>query len=217
MNDTDNLNRDGKDEVMRIRKYANRRLYSPATSEFVTLVDLARMVKAKQDFVVEDAKTGQDLTSSILIQIIAEQEAKGEHLLPLGYLRQLIHFYGQDVGDNLNRYLEQSMQTFANHQRQMTSQMTELLDPKASPMQVLAERNMELFRGAMNTWTPFTPAQQSSRTDSGNEKGSEKVPGATAGSAAGSAAEPAADAEELNNLRSKLELLQQRMDELERR
>src|SRR5579862_8964296 len=99
-----------------VKKYANRRLYNTATSSYVTLDDLAKLVKEGGDFVVYDAKTGEDLTRSVLTQIIVEQEQKGgQNLLPIGFLRQLISFYGDSMQFLVPGYLEQAMIAFAKN------------------------------------------------------------------------------------------------------
>src|SRR5262249_33707608 len=102
-----------------IKKYANRRLYNTATSSYVTLDHLCQMVKDGVDFVVFDAKSGEDITRSVLTQIIVEEESKGQNLLPINFLRQLISFYGDNLQFLLPRYLEQSMESFALNQEQM--------------------------------------------------------------------------------------------------
>src|SRR6195256_6685786 len=102
-----------------VKKYANRRLYNTATSSYVTLDDLATLIKEGGDFVVHDAKTGEDLTRSVLTQIIVEQEQKGQNLLPISFLRQLIGFYGDSMQFLVPGYLEQAMVSFARNQEQM--------------------------------------------------------------------------------------------------
>src|SRR5687767_15839686 len=99
-----------------IKKYANRRLYHTGTSTYVTLEDLARMVKDGEDFTVTDAKTGEDITRAVLGQIIFEQESRGQHLLPIAFLRQLIRFYGDQMQTLLPSYLESSLRNFSTNQ-----------------------------------------------------------------------------------------------------
>jgi polyhydroxyalkanoate synthesis repressor PhaR len=195
--------RDPPQGVLRIRKYANRRLYNPETSEFVTLADLAAMVRAGREFVVEDAKSGEDLTSSILIQIIAEQEAGGENLLPLGYLRELIGLYGRGMGTYLTEYLEQSLRTFVSGQRQVADQMQGLLGAAGSPIQDLAQRNLDAFRKSMESWAAVGLRGQ-------------KPPASPPSSATAKATEPGKTGE-LEVLQRELEALRHRVDELERR
>jgi len=141
-----------------IKKYANRRLYNTATSSYVTLDHLSQMVKEGMDFVVYDAKTGEDITRSVLTQIIVEEEAKdGQHLLPIGFLRQLIGFYGDSLGGLVPRYLESSMQVFARNEEQMRSVMQNALDGMF-PIQQFEEmnkQNMAIFESAMKMFAPF--------------------------------------------------------------
>jgi polyhydroxyalkanoate synthesis repressor PhaR len=106
-----------------VKKYANRRLYNTATSSYVTLDDLATMIKEGGDFVVKDAKTGEDLTRSVLTQIIVEQEQKGQNLLPISFLRQLISFYGDSMQVLVPGYLEQAMVAFARNQEQIRNNL----------------------------------------------------------------------------------------------
>lgn len=111
-----------------IKKYANRRLYNTATSSYVTLDDLCKMVKDGVDFAVYDAKTGEDITRSVLTQIIVEQEGKGDNLLPIGFLRQIIGFYGDNMQHTmLPRYLDHSMQLFSENQERMQAHMRNAL------------------------------------------------------------------------------------------
>lgn len=118
-----------------IKKYANRRLYNTATSSYVTLDHLCQMVKNGEDFVVHDARTGEDITRSVLTQIIVEQESKnGQNLLPIGFLRQLIGFYGDQLSSVLPRYLEHSIQAFRRNEKQMRQHMAELF-----PLSLLEE------------------------------------------------------------------------------
>jgi len=155
------------DEPTVIKKYANRRLYNTGTSTYVTLEDLAEMVKDGEDFVVRDAKTGEDLTHSVLTQIIFEQEGKtGQAMLPISVLRQLISFYGDQMQMVLPSYLEHSMALFAREQEHIREQMTSMvgkspLDIMTSGQQMVEEqtrRNMEMFQNAMQMFSPFTAA-----------------------------------------------------------
>jgi len=137
-----------------IKKYANRRLYNTATSSYVTLDHLCQMVKDNEDFVVYDAKSGEDITRSVLTQIIVEEESKGgQNLLPIGFLRQLIGFYGDQLGGVLPRYLEYSMQAFQRNEEQMRQYMSGLFP--FNPLEEMNKQNMALFEGAMKMFTPF--------------------------------------------------------------
>ena len=142
-----------------IKKYANRRLYHTGTSTYVTLEDLARMVKAGEDFVVTDAKSGEDITRAVLGQIIFEQEGRGQHLLPIAFLRQLIGFYGNSMQTVLPSYLESALTSFSRNQDQLREQMTRAF--KGDAIGLIEEhtrRNMELFSEAMRMWVPFAAA-----------------------------------------------------------
>src|ERR1700685_3739747 len=116
-----------------IQKYANRRLYNKATSTYITLDDLAGMVREGVDFVVYDAKTGEDITRKVLTQIIFEEESRGQNLLPIQFLRQLIRFYGDQMQAFLPSYLELSLDSFIRQQERLRSQFTSLNPAAAIP------------------------------------------------------------------------------------
>jgi polyhydroxyalkanoate synthesis repressor PhaR len=139
-----------------VKKYANRRLYNTATSSYVTLDDLAEMIKDGGDFVVHDAKTGEDLTRSVLTQIIVEQEQKGQNLLPISFLRQLISFYGDSMQFLLPGYLEQAMVAFAKNQEQMrnTLRATFGIFPFGQ-FEEMGKQNMALFERALQMLSPY--------------------------------------------------------------
>jgi polyhydroxyalkanoate synthesis repressor PhaR len=144
------------DEPTIIKKYANRRLYHTGSSSYVTLDDLARMVKDGEDFVVTDAKTGEDITRAVLGQIIFEQETRGQHLLPIAFLRQLIRFYGDSMQAILPSYLETTLAAFTKNQDQLREQMARTFQGDAfGVMEEQARRNMEMFSEAMRMWMPF--------------------------------------------------------------
>ncbi|MGA0594172.1 polyhydroxyalkanoate synthesis repressor PhaR [Enterovirga sp. CN4-39] len=143
-----------------IKKYANRRLYHMGTSTYVTLEDLAAMVRAGEDFVVNDAKTGEDITRSVLAQIMFEQESKGgqQNLLPTTFLRQLIRFYGDSMQALVPRYLEFSMDHLTRDQQKLRDQMEKTFGPSAfHAMEDQVRANMTFFTEAMRMWSPFTP------------------------------------------------------------
>lgn len=139
-----------------IKKYANRRLYNTATSSYVTLEHLAKMVKDGEDFAVYDAKSGEDITRSVLTQIIVEEEAKGENLLPTGFLRQLIGLYGGNMQMLVPQYLEHAMQTFAHNQEQMSEMLRGSMGGMfpLKHMEELNKQNMAVFQQAMKMFTP---------------------------------------------------------------
>ncbi|ARN83307.1 polyhydroxyalkanoate synthesis repressor PhaR [Methylocystis bryophila] len=149
-----------------IKKYANRRLYDTGTSTYVTLEDLAAMVKRGEDFVVSDAKTGEDITRSVLAQIIFEQESKdGQSLLPISFLRQLIRFYGDSMQMLVPSYLEFSIDKFTRDQQKFREQINTALGvagPFGEPtrqafaaMEEQTRKNMAVFRQALSILNPF--------------------------------------------------------------
>jgi polyhydroxyalkanoate synthesis repressor PhaR len=139
-----------------VKKYANRRLYNTATSSYVTLEDLAKMIKEGGDFIVHDAKTGEDITRSVLTQIIVEQEQKGQNLLPISFLRQLIGFYGDSMQFLVPGYLEQAMVSFSRNQGQMrdTLRATFGLFPFGQ-FEEMGKQNMALFEQALKMLSPY--------------------------------------------------------------
>jgi polyhydroxyalkanoate synthesis repressor PhaR len=165
-----------KDEPVVIKKYANRRLYNTGTSTYVTLEDLAEMVKKGEDFSVQDAKTGEDITHSVLTQIIFELENKdGQNMLPISFLRQLISFYGDQMQMIVPSFLEQSMIAFTKEQERFREQLKAAFGK--SPMEMMkittpmkaiedqARRNIEMFQNAMRLFTPFPNAPQAAEPE----------------------------------------------------
>jgi polyhydroxyalkanoate synthesis repressor PhaR len=140
-----------------VKKYANRRLYNTATSSYVTLDDLANMIKGGGDFVVHDAKTGEDLTRSVLTQIIVEQEQKGgQNLLPISFLRQLISFYGDSMQFLVPGYLEQAMVAFARNQEQMRKNLRATFGIfPFGHFEEMGKQNMALFEQALKMLSPY--------------------------------------------------------------
>ena len=140
-----------------IKKYANRRLYNTGTSTYVTLEDLAKMVKKGEDFVVYDAKTGEEITRSVLTQIIFEQENKeGQNLLPIAFLRQLIRFYGDSMQMLVPRYLEVSIDSLTREQEKFRQQMAQAFGVGAfTSLEEQVRRNMEMFERAFAMFAPF--------------------------------------------------------------
>jgi polyhydroxyalkanoate synthesis repressor PhaR len=194
----------GEKAPIKIKKYANRRLYNTATSSYVTLDHLCQMVKQGQDFIVHDAKTGEDITRSVLTQIIVEEEAKGgQNMLPVSFLRQLISFYGDNLQALVPRYLENSMAAFARNQEQMRKYMTDAFGmlPFGQQLEEMGKQNMALFQNALRMFSPFKfPGQ-------GGEPPGE-------GQAAGA---PPAGEGELTQLREQLAALQRRLDDLQKK
>src|ERR1700757_5298158 len=149
------------EEPVTIKKYANRRLYNTGTSTYVTLEDLAAMVKAGEDFLAYDAKTGEDITRSVLAQIIFEQENKaGQNLLPTTFLRQLIRFYGDSMQMVVPKYLEQSIDTLTREQEKFRKQLASTLSGTPfAPLVEQVRRNMELFEKTFSMFKPFAPTR----------------------------------------------------------
>lgn len=159
--------------VVKIKKYANRRLYNTATSSYVTLENLCQMVKDGQDFVVEDAKSGEDITRGVLTQIIFEEESKGgQQLLPIGFLRRLISFYGDSLQTLVPSYLEISMTSFQRNQDQMRQYMAESFG-EMFPFRSIEEmgrQNMVMFQRAMTMFNPFVAGMTDADKQAGGDK-----------------------------------------------
>jgi polyhydroxyalkanoate synthesis repressor PhaR len=193
---------DKAQEPVTIKKYANRRLYNTGTSSYVTLEDLAVMVKKGEDFVVYDAKTGEEITRSVLAQIIFEQENKeGQNLLPINVLRQLIRFYGDSMQMLVPRYLEVSIESLTREQEKFRQQLSQTFG--VTPFGALEEqarRNMEMFERAFAMFTPFAR-----REAAGAATGDKPA------RPAGSAGE---GGEEINDLKRQMEEMQRRLDKL---
>jgi polyhydroxyalkanoate synthesis repressor PhaR len=185
-------------EPVVIKKYANRRLYNTAASSYVTLDHLSDMVREGVDFVVLDAKTGEDITRSVLTQIIFEQESRGQNLLPVQFLRRLIRFYGDQMQGFLPPYLEMSMESFAKAQETMRENMSRAFGA-TTPMAAFeeqAQRNMALFQQALSMWSPFAA-------------------GAPGSAPKANASEDAKD-QQLADLRKQMEAMQKQLDAMAR-
>ncbi|WP_157016529.1 polyhydroxyalkanoate synthesis repressor PhaR [Mesorhizobium xinjiangense] len=198
-----------KDDTVVIKKYANRRLYNTGTSTYVTLEDLAEMVKRGEDFTVQDAKTGADITHPVLTQIIFELENKdGQNMLPVSFLRQLISFYGDQMQMVVPSFLEQSMIAFSKEQERLREQMKDAFGKSpvemmnaASPMKAIEEqtrRNIELFQNAMRMFTPFPPSNGEQPRDAG----------------AGESANGDDKATELRELKDQIAAMQRKIDQM---
>jgi polyhydroxyalkanoate synthesis repressor PhaR len=194
---------DGEQKVAIVKKYANRRLYNTGSSRYVTLDDLSQMVRQGQHFVVHDAKTGEDLTRSILTQIILEEDGKGRNLLPISFLRQLISFYDDSLRVFLPRYLELSMENFAGNQEQIRRYIEGTLG-RFFPMnqfEDMARQNMALFQRAASLLNPLTG------------KDGERGQQASAGTAAPSS-EAHDTSMQIKELNERIEALQKQLGEL---
>ena len=186
------------DQPVTIKKYANRRLYNTGTSTYVTLEDLAAMVKGGEDFIVHDAKTGEDITRQVLAQIIFEQENKeGQSMLPIAFLRQLIRFYGDSMQMLVPRYLEVSIDSFTREQEKFRQQMAQAfgVGPFA-PIEDQVRRNMEMFERAFSMFTPFARREQQAVTEAGKAQAS------------------ATEGAEIHDLKRQMEEMQKRLDRL---
>jgi len=174
-----------------VKKYANRRLYNTESSSYITLENLADMVREDRDFVVYDAKSGEDITRSVLTQIIVEEEGKGKAMLPTTFLRQLIGFYGNNMQSVVPRFLEQSMSSFARQQESLREAVQKTISPFLPPgMEDVGRKNLEMMERAMTLFTPFYPPQGEAKAE-----------------------EPAANEyqEEIESLQAEVERLQQQL------
>jgi polyhydroxyalkanoate synthesis repressor PhaR len=184
-----------------IKKYANRRLYNTQTSSYVTLDHLAAMVKEGTEFEVQDARTGEDITRSVLTQIIFEEEAKGQSLLPIKFLRQLIRFYGDSLQSFVPGYLDMSMDGFTKNQGAMRDRIAEAMGGGNQMVENLTRQNMALFENAMKMFVPFGAGM-----------------GATTAKAETPSAKPAAKpTEDISELKEEMEAMRRQLAELSQR
>jgi polyhydroxyalkanoate synthesis repressor PhaR len=167
---------EGKPAPVVIKKYANRRLYNTSTSSYVTLDDLSHMVKAGREFLVYDAKSGDDITRAVLTQIIVEEEQKGQNLLPIGFLRQLISLYGDSMQWMVPRYLDQAMSAFALNQDQMRKSLQQTFGGifPFGKLEEMGKQNLALFEQTMKMFSPFpgpggAPAKGEEKPAAGGE------------------------------------------------
>ena len=183
-----------------IKKYANRRLYKTGTSTYVTLEDLAAMLKNDDDFVVVDAKTGEDITRSVLTQIIFEQENKGQNLLPITFLRQLIRFYGDSIQNLIPTFLDFSIDSLVRDQEKLRQQMTGAFGSNAAlgALGDQVRRNTEMFEQAMRMFLPFGVGGGAAAPRTGEEKNKAAT------------GEPS----DIDALRRQLDEMQKRLDKL---
>ena len=180
-----------------VKKYANRRLYNTSTSTYVTLEELAQMVRDKIEFTVIDAKSGNDLTRQVLTQIIFEEESKGQNLLPIKFLRQLIGFYGGGMQDMVPQFLEMSLDSFTSNQERLLQQLNSTF--AGNPFDVLkdqAQQNMQLFSDAMQMFTGMA-----TRTGGTSPEGSGPEPAA-------------ASSEDISSLKEQLQSMQEQIEKL---
>ena len=185
-----------------IKKYANRRLYNTKSSTYVTLEHLAEMVKDGIEFEVRDARTGENITRSVLTQIIFEEEAKGQNLLPIRFLRQLIKFYGDSLQAFVPGYLDLSMESFAKHQDEMRRRMTEAFGGGGQALEAMARQNLALFEKTMRMFAPFG--------HSAREPQSERRPDNSSGPA------KPASSDEVTELKEQIEAMRRQLAEIVR-
>jgi polyhydroxyalkanoate synthesis repressor PhaR len=199
-------------KVAIVKKYANRRLYNTASSSYVTLDELCQMVRDGHEFLVFDAKTGDDITRSVLTQIILEEDAKGRNLMPIGFLRQLIDLYDDNLNAVVPRYLEVSMENFARHQEQMREYMQETVGrffplkqlEAMNPFEDIARQNMAMFQQAAKMFTPASGARAEDKAAKAEAAAQE------------SAAEAEALGRQVQHLREEMESLQRQMTSLQK-
>lgn len=191
----------GGGEPVVIKKYANRRLYNTESSSYVTLDYLSQLVKDGKDFVVYDAKIGEDLTRSVLTQIIFEEESKGQNLLPIKFLRQLIRFYGDSLESALPQYLDMSMERFCRDQEAMREHMQGALGSQAmmKPFEEMARQNVAMFQQAFKTLSPFAAQTGTGKGDSAQKEEKE---------------ENRQESTELDELREQLESMKNKLDDI---
>ena len=216
---SDNKTASGKsgDERVVIKKYANRRLYNTASSSYVTLEHLSEMVKKGVDFVVYDAKTNEEITRSVLTQIIFEEESRGQNLLPIQFLRQLIRFYGDSMQALVPSYLELSLDSFTQQQERMRKQFADTLGGAMGGgvgkaglgyFEDQVRQNMMLFDRAMKMFSPFTfPAQPGA-------PGQSESTAAPAAQAQPQTQPQAQEDESLNDLKRRIEEMQAQIAKL---
>jgi polyhydroxyalkanoate synthesis repressor PhaR len=196
------------DDVVVIKKYANRRLYDTESSSYITLERLAEMVRQKREFKVVDAKTGEDITHAVLTQIIMDEEARGKTMLPVNFLRQLIGMYGGQMQSLVPEYLEASLEAFQRNQEQFRDALAGAFagGPFAGgPFAEMARRNMELFQNAAGAAASGAGAAK----PSASAQAAPPVP-----PAASAAPEAGERDEEIERLRTELASLQAKVDKL---
>lgn len=206
-----------KKEAVVVKKYANRRLYNTETSTYVTLDDLAAMVRNDRDFVVYDAKSGDDLTHAVLTQIIVDQESRegGQTLLPIPFLRQLIRFYDDQIGRMVPSYLQFSLENLVKEQERFRTKLTTAFANPAAAFDLYqdqARKNIAMFEQAMQMWTSFGAAAQSAAVPDAAEGAG--VSRETPKPAAAATTAPAS--EEIGELKAQLLAMQERIERLSR-
>jgi polyhydroxyalkanoate synthesis repressor PhaR len=181
-----------------VKKYANRRLYNTAKSAYVTLDDLSEMVRDGEDFVVRDAKTGDDLTRQVLTQIILEQENRGGNLLPLSFLRKLVGYYGQDMGGVLPGYLDASLDSFQQNQERLQEQFSTAFGQPMKQFEDITRQNMAMFERALGGFSAFGGEQAQAPAEAAAPKSNE------------------ASGEDIDSLKKELDSMRDRLDKIEK-
>ena len=211
-----------QDDVVIIKKYANRRLYNTSTSSYVTLEDLCRMVQEDVEFRVYDARTGEDLTRTVLTQIIVEEEQKGHNLLPIGFLRQIIGMYQDNMRWMLPQYLDSMMSWYAQHQEKMKHQFESTPLSGVFPLENLDEmrkQNLAMFEQAMRMFSPFgapggTPGRGTAGGGASGGTPSERPAAAPERTESRGNGEPAPSDPSIDELREQLARMQRQINVL---
>ncbi len=214
MNETRTRAKKGEGERVIIKKYANRRLYNTATSSYVTLDNLSDMVRQGVDFVVFDAKSGDDITRGVLAQIIFEEESRGQNLLPIQFLRQLISFYGDSMQNLLPTYLEMSLDGFSKQQERFRSQFQQAFGgaPGLGFFDEQVSQNLAMFDRAMRMFSPFSFSNGVGGVAPGTPGHGDDA------AVAAAAAAPAAPASsQVDELRQQVEAMRAQIDALARK
>ncbi len=196
---------------VKVKKYANRRLYHTGRSAYVTLDDIADMIKRGEEFVVTDANSGKDLTRQVLTQIIIEQESKGKNLLPISFLRDVIRFYGDSMESLVPNYLEKSFTSFVNETNRWRDMMPDpFSDTMAKPIHEQFQRNLSTFQSMMGGGFDAQGTSEPDKTSSGSSKGvSHEAPSR--------ARELESQARELESMRSEMKRIREELDNLRKR
>jgi polyhydroxyalkanoate synthesis repressor PhaR len=195
---------DKSKQPVQIKKYANRRLYNTASSSYVTLDDLRQMLRDDEDFIVHDAKTGEDITRQVLAQIILDQESKGQSLLPTSFLRDLVRLYGDNMQFMVPSYLDNSMKHLLSNQDKLRDYYTKAISgmfPFPTSIEEMGKTSAKMFENAMQMFAPFAPGAGAPRS----------------GEAHGAAKEEQAAQERLDALNKDLEQLQAEIASLKKK
>lgn len=206
--------KNGTAQPIIIKKYANRRLYNTGSSSYITLEQLCDMVKEGVEFEVRDARTGEDITRQVLAQIIFEEENKGQHLLPIQFLRQLIRFYGDSLQAFVPSYLELSMESFAKNQNELRQKFADALGGKLGyrDFEQLTRQNLQMFDRAMRMVSPFgmgTWAGQTEEPPASNARAADKPEAQNT--------QPARPKDEIEELKDQVEAMRRQLAELAQR